>query len=317
MPPGTCDGVDHPIDVDLALEAVPLDRHLPPDGRLLDQAGAAADAGQLGWKVQQIEHAAERVADPPDALPIVAAASASCRGSSARNASSDDADRTGLSHTGIAQAGGQHRVVQVEQAEAGDLVDHLRLLEPAPVLVLALHHRLEAGPTQPEPLAQDRDHRADREVPEPDDSVHRTLSNASTCRCAASRAPAGRPTPRRPLAVRPAAGGNVPAASGRSCRIRALWSSSPSTNTFSAMVCLSGRWLCRGSLPDRSGASARSVARASFRAVAGGGIKPPCRSSARPRTRVATPARSHLPWRPGCTACSGCRPRPATGPSAG
>ena len=76
---------------------------------------------------------------------------------------------------GVGQAVGQRRVVQVEQAETGDLVDHLRLLQPAPVLVLALHHRLGGGPAQPEPFAQDRDHRADREVPEPDDGVHRPV----------------------------------------------------------------------------------------------------------------------------------------------
>ena len=50
------DRVDDAVDVHLALEAVTLDRHLPPDHRLLDKAGAATDAGQLGRKLQLTEN---------------------------------------------------------------------------------------------------------------------------------------------------------------------------------------------------------------------------------------------------------------------
>jgi hypothetical protein len=43
----------------------------------------------------------------------------------------------------------QPRVVEVDEPEAGVLVDHLLLFEPTPVLVLALHDGLERVAVQP------------------------------------------------------------------------------------------------------------------------------------------------------------------------
>ena len=61
--------------------------------------------------------------------------------------------------------------VQVDQGETWEILDHLALLEPAPVLVLAPQHRLETGRPQPSPAVQDRHHGTDGEVPVADDGV--------------------------------------------------------------------------------------------------------------------------------------------------
>src|ERR671923_267779 len=65
---GALDGVDHPVNPDVAVEAEPLDRHLRAHGRLLGQAGAAADTRHLRWQVELVEHELERRPDPTDAL---------------------------------------------------------------------------------------------------------------------------------------------------------------------------------------------------------------------------------------------------------
>jgi hypothetical protein len=61
--------------------------------------------------------------------------------------------------------------VDVDDAEPRVRVDHLLLLDAAPVLVLALDHCVEPGARQIELGTQDRDHRAHREVPVADDAV--------------------------------------------------------------------------------------------------------------------------------------------------
>ena len=129
--------------------------------------------------------------------------------SSTPKASSDEKDFTGLSHIGKSHALGRLRVlvVQVDQAEARVLVDDLLLLQPAPVLVLALDDRFQAGAAQPV-LARRGSARA---------CSPGSPSSRRSRRCCRRRrralpgpAPAGRVrTPRRPGAPRRSAGGGT------------------------------------------------------------------------------------------------------------
>jgi hypothetical protein len=64
---------------------------------------------------------------------------------------------------------------EVDGVERRHLGDDRALLEPAPVLVLALDHGLQARAVQPVALREQGHQRADREVPEADDRVHRVL----------------------------------------------------------------------------------------------------------------------------------------------
>lgn len=171
------DRVHHPERVGLAAVAVALEGQLPAADRLLGQADLPADAGDFWGKFKVFEDGLERGTDPADPVTNL------CQGI---------LELLLVGHPEGEVGGGRlhrldpHRIAHalrrvgvpfgVNQAEPRILLDHLLLLEAAPVLVLALHHRLQARAAQPpESVTQDRDHGAHRKVPEPDNRVDRSL----------------------------------------------------------------------------------------------------------------------------------------------
>lgn len=168
---GVVEGVENPVDGDVALVDVPLHGHLVAAQLLLRQAGLAARRLDLRRQVELVEHVLEGPPDAADARP-------------------DALDRRGelrpvAGLVGELGGGGLHRLqphreahplgrpggVEIDQRERRQLGDHLPLFEAAPVLVLAADHGRQVRTGQPVAPAEHRHQRADREVPVADDRV--------------------------------------------------------------------------------------------------------------------------------------------------
>src|SRR5699024_8701984 len=146
-----------PVAVHVAVVAVALDRDLPAAHGFLDQARLTPDLGYLGGQAGVAQRGVERRTDAIDA-------------------GADLADRL-LQALLVLHAEGQlrgerlhrldpHREVdvrwrsgtgrEIDGAEAGQIGNRLALLQPAPVLVLALEQRLQPGRAQAPAFGQDR-----------------------------------------------------------------------------------------------------------------------------------------------------------------
>jgi hypothetical protein len=169
------DRVENAVHGDLAVVLVSLDRGLYAVERLLCEADLAADPGHLRWQVELVQDVFEGAADAVDALADVLHGRAELVHIPYAVGEFGGVRQRWLDPHGEAHAlrrpwGGR---VEIHPAEARMFRGHLLLHETAPVLVLALDHRLQTGGACPVLLCEQCDERAHREVPVADDRVDR------------------------------------------------------------------------------------------------------------------------------------------------
>ncbi len=176
-PAGVVDRVEHAVHDHLTVVDVALGGALHPGEGFLRQACLPAHLADLLRQVQTAEDAVEGLADTADALadPRDGLVELGVVAGQERELGRVRLDRFQPHRVAHALGRAGPAFVQVHDAEVRILVDRLLLFEARPVLVLALHHRLQGRPWKPVAFAQQSTERGGREVPVRHDGVDRPV----------------------------------------------------------------------------------------------------------------------------------------------